>query len=69
MNTYSITLDDCTVQGRALLAYLDALQVQLTKISTTGRRKSSLERSEEDIRKGRVQRFANADEMCKALGI
>lgn len=69
MSTYSITLDDRTVQGKALLAYLDALQVQLTKISTSGRRKSSLERSEEDIREGRVQRFANADEMCKALGI
>lgn len=71
MSTYSITLDESTAQSQALLAYLETLQVQLTKLPAvrTRKAKSSFERSEEDIREGRVQRFASADEMCKALGI
>ena len=69
MSTYSITLNEKTAQSQALLAYLEALQVQLTKIPKVRVRKSSFERSEEDIKKGRVQRFASADEMCNALGI
>ncbi|MGM9831695.1 MAG: hypothetical protein ACI3Z5_06730 [Paludibacteraceae bacterium] len=67
MSTYSITLDESTAQSQALLAYLDTLPVQLTKISAVRKRKNGLGQSEGDICKRRVQRFANADEMCKVL--
>lgn len=71
MSTYSITLDETTAQSQALLAYLASLPLQLTKLPAvyTRKGKSSFESSKEDIREGRVQRFASADEMCKALGI
>ena len=32
-------------------------------------RKSSYERSMDDIKHGRIEKFASADEMCKSLGI
>ena len=32
-------------------------------------RKSSYERSMDDIKHGRIEKFTSADEMCKSLGI
>jgi hypothetical protein len=32
-------------------------------------KKSSFERSMDDIKQGRIERFASADEMCISLGI
>lgn len=68
MSSYAITLNERTSQSQALLAYLRLLNVELVRLPKV-RRKSSLECSEDDIRAGRVQSFANADEMCNALGI
>ncbi len=68
MATYSITLNDKSVQGQALLAYLEALKVNLIKMPSIKLRKSSYERSMDDIKHGRIKSFASADEMCKSLG-
>ena len=69
MASYAITINDRSLQGQALLAYLEALKVNLTKIPSIRLRKSSYERSMEDIKHGRIKTYANADDMCKALGI
>ena len=69
MATFSITVNERTAQGKALLAYLETLKVNLQRISHTCTRKGSLERSMDDIKHGRVESFASADEMCNALGI
>ena len=64
MATYSMTINERSTQGQALLAYLRALKVDLQRL-----RKSSYERSMDDIKHGRIETFASADEMCKSLGI
>lgn len=69
MATYSISLNERTAQGQALKAYLQALNVKLTKLTSAKPRKTSMEMSLEDIEKGRVEKFNSADDMCKALGI
>lgn len=68
MSTFTITLNERTAQSQALLAYLEALPVRLRRVPNR-MQKSSYERSKEDIRAGRVQSFASADDMCEALGI
>ena len=69
MATYSMTINERSTQGQALLAYLQALKIDLQRLPTISLRKSSYERSMEDIKHGRVEKFASADEMCKSLGI
>ena len=69
MATFSITINERTAQGKALLAYLETLKVNLQRTSRTYSRKGSLERSMDDIKHGRVESFSFADEMCNALGI
>ena len=69
MATFSITINERTAQGKALLAYLEALKVNVRRVSCTRTRKGSLERSMDDIKRGRVESFSSADEMCNALGI
>lgn len=69
MATFSITINERTAQGKALLAYLETLKVNLQRTSRTRSRKGSLERSMDDIKHGRVESFSSADEMCNALGI
>ena len=69
MATFSIAINERTAQGKALLAYLETLKVNLQRISHTCTRKGSLERSMDDIKHGRVESFASADELCNALGI
>ena len=67
MATYKITLNERINSGKALLAYLQALGVMVQKV--TPKRKSSYERSQEDIRAGRIEKFASSEEMFESLGI
>lgn len=67
MATYTITLNERTASGKALMSYLQALGVLVKKV--TPAKKSSYERSQDDIREGRVEKFESADDMFKSLGI
>ena len=67
MATYTITLNERTASGKALMAYLKALGVLIEKV--TPKAKSSYERSQEDIRKGRIEKFSSSEEMFESLGI
>ncbi len=69
MATYMLTINERSTQGKALLAYLEALKINIQRTPKAGIRKGSLERSMDDIKHGRVQTFASADEMFKSLGI
>ena len=69
MATYSMTINERSNDGQALLAYLSALKIDLQRMPTIRLRKGSYERSMEDIKHGRIEKFASADEMCKSLGI
>ena len=69
MATYSMEINERSAQGKALIAYLEALQVNLQRLPNIRLRKSSYERSMEDIKHGRIETFASADEMCNSLGI
>lgn len=69
MATYTLKINERSTQGKALLAYLQALKVDIKSVSSVRVRKSSFERSMEDIKNGRVESFASADDMCNALGI
>ncbi len=67
MATYTITLNEKTSSGKALLAYLKALGVLINKVPTKS--KSSYLRSQEDKRAGRVETFSSPLEMFESLGI
>ena len=67
MSTYTITLNERSTSGKALVEYLKALGVQITKLSPS--KKSSYHRSQEDIAAGRVEKFASSEEMFESLGI
>ena len=67
MATYTITLNERTANGKALISYLQALGVLAQKV--TPGKKSSYERSQEDIRTGKVEKFSSSDEMFQSLGI
>ena len=67
MATYTITLNERTASGKALMAYLKALGVLVQKVSPNS--KGSYLRSQEDIKAGRVEKFASSDEMFDSLGI
>ena len=67
MATYTITVNERTNGGKALMAYLRELGVLVDKRTTT--KKSSYARSQEDIQKGRVESFESADDMFQSLGI
>ena len=67
MATYTITLNERTASGKALMAYLQALGVLIKKV--TPAKKNSFERSQEDILEGRVEKFASSEEMFQSLGI
>ena len=67
MATYTITVNERTNDGRALMAYLRELGVLVEEHVT--KKKSSYVRSQEDIRKGRVESFASSDEMFQSLDI
>ncbi|MCR5065391.1 MAG: hypothetical protein K6A67_06425 [Bacteroidales bacterium] len=67
MATYTITLDERSAQGKALMAYLKALGVLVQKV--TPKSKSSFIKSQEDKLAGRVEKFSSSDEMFDSLGI
>jgi len=67
MATYAITLNERSAKGKALMEYLQALGVLITKV--TPKAKSSYVRSQEDKRAGRVESFSSSEEMFKSLGI
>ena len=67
MATYTITLNERSAKGKALMEYLQALGVLITKV--TPKAKSSYVRSQEDKRAGRVESFSSSEEMFKSLGI
>lgn len=67
MATYTITVNERSNGGRALMAYLRELGVLVDKQVTA--KKSSYVRSQEDVRKGRVETFASAEEMFESLDI
>lgn len=67
MATYSIEINERTHSGRALMTYLKELGVLIEKISP--KKRSSYERSQEDLRAGRVESFSSSEEMFKSLGI
>ena len=66
MATYTITLDERSANGKALMSYLKALGVVIKKVSS---KKSSYICSQEDKKAGRVETFSSANEMFKSLGI
>ena len=67
MATYTITLNERSARGKALVSYLKALGVLIQKVPT--RAKSSYQRSQEDKQAGRIETFASSEEMFKSLGI
>ena len=67
MATYAITVNERTVNGKALMAYLKALGILVQKLSP--KEKSSYIRSQEDKAAGRVEKFASSEEMFQSLGI
>ena len=67
MATYTISLNERTASGKALIAYLQALGVLMHKVSP--RSKSSYLRSQEDKSAGRIENFSSSEEMFKSLGI
>ena len=69
MATYAMTINERSNAGQALLTYLNALNIDIQRLPTIRLRKSSYERSMDDIKHGRIEKFASADEMCKSLGI
>lgn len=69
MATYSLKINERSTQGQALLAYLEALKIDVQKVPNVRMRKSSYARSMDDIKHGRIEKFESADDMCKSLGI
>ena len=67
MATYTITLNERTASGKALMAYLKALGVLVNKV--TPKEESSYLRSQEDKKAGRVEKFSSSEEMFESLGI
>lgn len=67
MATYTITLNERTTSGKALMAYLKALGVIIRKVSPKS--KSSYLCSQEDKLTGRIEKFESSEEMFKSLGI
>ena len=66
MATYTITLNERTAGGKALVSYLRALGVVMNKVTS---KKSSYVRSQEDKRAGRIEEFASSEDMFRSLGI
>ena len=67
MATYTIILNERTTSGKALMAYLQALGIKMHKVSPKA--KSSYQRSQEDKKAGRIEKFSSSEEMFKSLGI
>ena len=59
MGTYTISVNERTVRGKALMEYLKALGVLVKKADTT--RSKSLASSKRDVLEGKVEKFASSD--------
>lgn len=66
MATYTITLNERSNSGKALLGYLQSLGVLVQKVT---KRTTSYERSKKDVKAGRIEKFASSEEMFQSLGI
>ena len=69
MATYTLTINERSTQGKALLAYLEALKLDVKRVRNANRKKGSLEQSLDDIRHGRVTSYDSLDDLFKDLGI
>ena len=67
MAKYTITVNERTNGGKALMAYLRDLGVLVESRKTV--KKSSYMQSKEDVRKGNVESFANSEDLFQSLGI
>ena len=67
MATYTITVNERTSSGKALMEHLKALGVLIKKVNPKA--KSSYILSQEDKRAGRIEKFSSSEEMFKSLGI
>ena len=67
MATYTITLNERTASGKALMSYLQALGVVIQKVPPKA--KSSYLRSQEDKKAGRIEKFDSSEDMFKSLDI
>ena len=67
MATYTITLNERTTSGKALMSYLRALGILIEKVSP--KTKSSYQRSQDDKSAGRVETFESSEDMFQSLGI
>ncbi|MBQ1178771.1 MAG: thymidylate kinase [Bacteroidaceae bacterium] len=67
MATYTISVNERTNGGKALMAYLRDLGVLVESRKTV--KKSSYMQSKEDVRKGNVESFANSEDLFQSLGI
>ena len=66
MATYTITLNERSNSGKALLGYLQSLGVLVQKVT---KHTTSYERSKKDVKAGRIEKFASSEEMFQSLGI
>ena len=67
MATYTISVNERTNGGKALMAYLRDLGVLVESRKTV--KKSSYMQSKEDVRKGNIESFANSEDLFQSLGI
>ena len=67
MAIYTISVNERTVRGKALMEYLKALGVLVKKADTT--RSKSLASSKRDVLEGKVEKFSSSDELFASLGI
>ncbi|MBQ6071701.1 MAG: hypothetical protein IKQ75_05660 [Bacteroidales bacterium] len=67
MATYTITINERTASGRALMEYLQSLGVLVRKI--VPKKKGSYILSQQDKKKGLVEEFDSSEEMFNSLGI
>ena len=65
MATYAININERSVAGRGLLAYLQALDVIIEQL--TPRKKNGLDVALDDVKHGRVYHAANAEQMFKDI--
>lgn len=69
MATYTLTINERSAQGKALLAYLETLRVNIQRTPKVIRRKTDIELAEEDIKLGRVTSYDSVDDLFQELGI
>ena len=67
MATYTITVNERSSWGKALMNYLHALGVIVQRVPLKS--KSSYIRSQEDKKAGRIESFDSSEEMFESLGI